>query len=122
MNRVAPLLVILTITLTLATVSLLLPPKIASGRLRAAKRGELERVRAKITLAREAVLGDTDVAAAEQAALLPGLLAYEERIEAVREWPYDTPTLVRFALLALVAVGSWLGGAVVELALGAMLD
>jgi hypothetical protein len=32
----------------------------------------------------------------------------------VREWPYDAPTLARFAFLVLLAVGSWLGGALVE--------
>jgi hypothetical protein len=122
MNRIAPLVVILAITLTLATVSFLLPPKIASGRLREAKRAELARVRAKIARARDAALTGAGGAAAEQAALLPGLLAYEARIEAVREWPYDTSTLVRFTLLAVIAAGSWLGGAIVERALGAVLD
>ena len=41
-------------------------------------------------------------------------LAWEARIESVREWPFDTPTLVRFALFLLIPLGSWLGGAVVE--------
>ncbi len=40
----------------------------------------------------------------------------------MREWPYDTPTLLRFALPSLVAASPWLGGALVERALGASLD
>jgi hypothetical protein len=55
-------------------------------------------------------------------ARLPALLAYEARIEGVREWPFDTPTLARFGLLVLLATGSWLGGAVVERVLGVVLD
>ena len=43
-----------------------------------------------------------------------GSLAYEARIEAVREWPFDVPTLVRFAAFLLLPLGSWLGGALVE--------
>ena len=53
---------------------------------------------------------------------LPALLAYEARIERVREWPFDVPTLLRFLALALVAAGSWLGGALVERMLGVFLD
>ena len=45
---------------------------------------------------------------------LPALLAWEARIESVREWPFDTPALVRFALFLLIPLGSWLGGAMVE--------
>ena len=41
---------------------------------------------------------------------------------AVAGGPYDLLTLVRFVLLAAVATGSWLGGALVERALGALLD
>ena len=40
----------------------------------------------------------------------------------MREWPFDVPTLLRFLVLALVAAGSWLGGAVVERLLGVFLD
>ena len=42
------------------------------------------------------------------------LVAYEERTERVREWPFDAPTLFRFALYLLIPLGSWLGGAVME--------
>ncbi len=60
----------------------------------------------------------TDTAAAGR---LPALLAYETRIERVSEWPFDSPTLARFGLLLLLPLLSWLGGALVERALDAVL-
>ena len=39
-----------------------------------------------------------DPAAPDQQPPLPALLAWEARIESVRERPFDTPTLVRCAL------------------------
>jgi hypothetical protein len=122
MHRVAPVFTILSVLLTFATLSLLLPALMVRGTLRDAKRTELERVREKISSAREAVLEGSGPAASGQAAVLQGLLAYEARIESVREWPYDTPTLVRFGVLTLIATSSWLGGALVERALNAVLD
>lgn len=122
MSQIAPILVILSGLLALASVSLLVPAQIARASLRDAKHAELERVRARIALAKQAALSGEGAQAREQAGLLPGLLAYEARIESVREWPYDAPTLVRFALLAVIAASSWLGGALVERALGVVLD
>jgi hypothetical protein len=122
MERVAPLVTILSVLLAFATLSLLLPALMARGSLRDAKRSELERVREKIARARETVLEGAGPAVSEQAAVLQGLLAYEARIESVREWPYDPPTLIRFAVFAVIAAGSWLGGALVERALSALLD
>lgn len=117
MRNVWPLLAVLCVSLGLATLSMLRPAQIVHRRLRDAKRTELERVRAKIAGAKEAAL----LADSDAASLLPGLLAYEARIESVREWPFDTPTLLRFAVVALIAMGSWLGGAIVERVLGAFL-
>jgi hypothetical protein len=45
---------------------------------------------------------------------MAALLAYEARIEAVREWPIDTATLRRFGLFLLIPMASWIGGALVE--------
>jgi hypothetical protein len=53
---------------------------------------------------------------------LPGLLAYEARVERVREWPFDLPVLLRFGLYVLILLGSWVAGALVERALGLALD
>ena len=59
---------------------------------------------------------------AEASTRLPGLLAFEKRIESVREWPFDAPTLTRFFLYVAIPLGSWVGGALVERLLGAVLD
>ena len=122
MNQAAPVLVILTLLLGLATASMFLPAMMARGRLRESKAAELEKVRVRIAQIRDAMLSGPGSGAAEQAALMTGLLAYEARIESVPDWPFDTPTLLRFSLFAVLAAGSWLGGALVERALGAVLD
>jgi hypothetical protein len=36
-------------------------------------------------------------------------MALEARIVAVREWPFDLPTLARLALYALIPVVPWFG-------------
>ena len=95
-----------------ATLAFLYPLRGASGRVRAAKQQELARVREEIRGDRERMT--TDTAAAGR---LPSLLAYEARIERVSEWPFDNPTLAHFGLL-LPPLLSWLGGALVERAIG----
>jgi len=40
--------------------------------------------------------------------------AYQHVIEGVREWPFDSSTVVRFAIYLLIPLGSWFGGAMVE--------
>ncbi len=110
---------VIVTTVGLGTAALVEPARRLRPRIREAKRAELARVRRAIESAREAALGPGEPAAA---ARLPGLLAWEARVEAVHEWPFDTATWLRFGVLALVAVGSWLGGAVVERMLGLALD
>jgi len=101
---------VLVFTVGLAVAALLLPSRGLNERLRAAKEQELAWVRGEIARARAALAaGD-----AAETSRLPALLAWEERIERVSTWPFDTPTLLRFALFLLVPLGSWLGGALVE--------
>ncbi len=66
-------------------------------RIREAKRAELDRLRHAIAGAR--ALAVDDAAAAMK---LHGLLAYETRIEAVHEWPFDHLTLFRVAAYVLI--------------------
>jgi len=70
-------------------------------KIRAAKAVELERVRREIDVARAAP-GET----------LQGLLAYEARIMAVHEWPFDQTTLMRVGASALILTVPWFGQAV----------
>ena len=107
-------------TLIMATVALLEPARAVRARLREEKQRELARVRQRIHAARAIALGSAEGAGGARD--LPGLLAYEARIEAVPEWPFDTSTLVRFGGLLVLAVGSWLGGALVERLVGSVLE
>jgi hypothetical protein len=71
----------------------------------------LTRVRAQIAEARQT---RDDVR-------LPGLLAWESRVESVPEWPIDAAALRRIALYLLIPLGSWVGGALVERLVDALL-
>jgi len=75
--------------------------------IRTAKHAELEAVRREIQAARVQV--PHDPAAATK---LQGLLAYEARIEHVREWPFDQPTAIRVAAYLLIPAIPWFGQAI----------
>jgi hypothetical protein len=85
-------------------------------RIRAAKQNELARVRAAIARDSDArVVGDEDWAPRCD------LITYEQRIEQVSTWAFNTPTVVRFLLYVSIGIGSWLGAAFVERWLGSLL-
>ncbi len=103
------------------TTALILPVYGIHQRLGEAKQAELERVHAAIRGEPEGLAGSP---LAERAASLglADLLAYRKFVESVREWPFDSPSLLRFALYLGIPLGSWLGGAFVERLLGVALD
>jgi hypothetical protein len=101
-----------TVTIGVGVVALLLPARGVHRRIRAVKHAELARVRAALSRARGAL--DQPGAEHPDAARIPAWLAWEARVSAVNEWPFDAPTILRFALFLLVPLGSWLGGALVE--------
>lgn len=103
---------VLAATVSVGTGAFLLPLRGLHRRIRDEKDAELERVRDAIHRNRETLLG-TDSEAAAAAMRMPGLLAYEHRIASVNEWPIHTHEIVRFGLLMLLGLGSWLGGALV---------
>jgi hypothetical protein len=72
-----------------------------------AKGKELERLRTLIDAVRQEAESDGD--AAER---LQGLLAYETRIAAAPEWPFDQTTLVRVGASVLILTVPWFGQAV----------
>jgi hypothetical protein len=78
-------------------------------RIRATKAGELDRVRDKIGRLRDEAEHDPSAATR-----LQGLLAYEARIQAVHEWPFDQTTLVRVAAYVLIPAVPWFGEAFVS--------
>lgn len=120
-SKLDVLILFLLISCGVGLSALLLPMRGAHVRMRAAKQAELARVRAAIRSERQA-LWQPNEAAAPGGSRLSQLLAYEARVERVREWPFDTPTLLRFSLYLALPLGSWLGGAIVERLLGAVLD
>ena len=90
------------------------------GRIRAAKRAELERIHACARRDRDALLAGGPEAAGA-AARLPALLALRAQVADVREWPVDLPTLARLALFLAIGLASWVGAALVDVAIEAAL-
>ncbi len=106
--------------LGVAGATLLLPLWGIHCRLRAEKLAQLERVRDAIRSDQSALLG-RPAPSPEAAARLPALLAVEGRLMAVPEWPFDTSSVLRIALYLSLGIGSWVGAALVERTLGAVL-
>lgn len=78
----------------------------------AAKNVELARVRDVIKQNWDKLQGTpTDEA---MIARVGGLLALEQRIESVSDWPLDLSTIGRFSLYLAIPMASWVGGALVE--------
>ncbi len=101
---------ILLATTAIAVASLLAPSRGVHERLCDAKRRELGWLRAEIARASGALRAGDGPGAAQ----LPALLAWEARVLAAPDWPFDSGTVARFGLFLLVPLGSWLGGALVE--------
>ena len=99
--------------LAAAVAALVLPLRGVHRRIRQEKGARLTELRRAIR-ARERDLLEGGTGSARASAELPGLLALEARIGAVREWPLDGSNLLRFALYVALGMGSWLGAAAVE--------
>jgi hypothetical protein len=78
----------------------------------AAKREAQDAVDARIARAGAALESGREPA--DAGVRLADLVAWHAHLERVREWPIGAPALARAALLAALAVGSWLGGVLVE--------
>jgi hypothetical protein len=72
------------------------------------KRAELARSTAQLRARAEAGVREAPGALADA-------LAWRQHVEGVPDWPIDLPTLRRFALYLAIPLGSWLGGALVDL-------
>lgn len=84
----------------------------------AEKRRQLELLRAEIRKHRSELLGHG--VATQDGGRLAALIAYHDLVERAREWPFDTPVILRLALFVILGLGSWLGGALVEKLLDAV--
>ncbi len=111
-----------TATLGMASAVVLRPVRAVHQRIRSEKRAALERVNHSLRRDHALVLEPVGSGATEAANRLPGLHAYRDFVAALPEWPFDLSSWLRSALLLAVAIGSWLGGALVERMLGAALD
>jgi len=78
------------------------------------KRATLDRLRDEIRIERATF---TNTQAATDSPKLANLIAYYQLIDGTREWPIDAANLLRFFMYLLIGLGSWLGGAFVELML-----
>jgi hypothetical protein len=76
-------------------------------RIRAAKSEELDRIRSRIEALRHEAHQSAD-----SAQRLQGLIAYEGRIAAAPEWPFDQSTAMRVGASALILTVPWFGQAV----------
>ena len=110
---VLPDLIPMTMFALFATAALLLPSLGVRTSIRAAKRRELERVQDEIDRRRNGRETPIDAGEGVPRAML-NLLDYREKVEAVREWPFDATSLLRFLAYLLIPVGGWIGGALME--------
>jgi hypothetical protein len=97
----------------LSATGLLLPLRGVRDAIAAAKNAELDAVRDALRAARDGAPG---------ARPLADLLAWRHYVASLPEWPFDAPTLLRFALYLAIPLGSWLGGALVERVVDALLS
>jgi anti-sigma factor RsiW len=111
---------VIAVTLGLGIVGLILPSRGVHQHIRERKREELARIRQAIASEREGLFSSAP--GSTPAPRMPSLLAYEARIESVREWPFDTTTVSRFGFFLLIPLVSWIGGALVERVVDAALQ
>lgn len=112
-NLVDVLVPALLLNVALMAAALLLPVRGLREAILAAKRAE--RVASDADLRRSR-------AGAPGARPLADVLAWRAYVEAVPEWPFDAPTVGRFLLYLAIPLGSWLGGALVERLVDALLS
>jgi hypothetical protein len=109
------------VALGAGTLAFLLPARGVRARVRETKQAEIARINAAIRGDSSALTG-SPIAPRAAAVDLADLMAYRTYVQSVHEWPFDAPTLARFALYLAIPLGSWLGGAMVERLLSAALD
>ncbi len=101
----------------LAWVGLMLPLWGIRRSIRVARDREIEWVDRQVRDSRDALKRDSN-----DGRSIAELLAYRTVIETVGNWPFDRLTLMRFAVLLLIPLGSWLGAALVERGLDLVLS
>ena len=105
----------------LAVLALVVPSRGIHRQVRAAKRAELQRVQQAIAGDRNA-LAESPLGREDRDLTLVELVTWREAVARIREWPFDAAALGRFGLYLLIPVVSWVGGALVERIVNALLD
>lgn len=107
--------VIAGLTIAFASLGMILPARGVAQRMARAKADELARI-SPLIIAKHKQLQNaaTDDVAARISTELNAMLDYRQRVEQMREWPFDRSALSRFGLYLLFPVFSWIGAALVE--------
>jgi len=121
-NALLAISVMVGVGIALSAVAIAIPTRGARRCVRERKAAELADVRETIERDRGAALDPNHPDRAAAAARLPGLLAYEVRVAAVPESLLDARSLRRVGLYLLIPLASWLGGAMIERLVDAVLD
>lgn len=95
--------------IAMAWAGMMLPLRGIRRKITIAKRKELDWCDQALIRARD----DLKSGAPDQKSVAE-IVAYQNMIEGIRNWPFDSSTLARFALYLMIPLGSWLGGAFVE--------
>jgi hypothetical protein len=108
-SRYGPLLLAVWISCVIvAWIGLMFPLRGIRAKIRVAKDLELAWCRQALKTARDELKSDAPARSVAE------IIAYRSVIENIRNWPFDNPTLTRFALYLLIPLVSWFGGVFVE--------
>ena len=95
--------------IVLAWIGMMLPLRGIRGMIKTVKKQELQWCRDNLMRSRDSMKsGSADKPTIAE------IIAYQNVVENIRNWPFDSPTLIRFTLYLMIPLGSWLGGALVE--------
>ena len=92
-----------------AWIGLMLPLRGIRRKINSAKDEELNWCRQALRTARDQLKSRSG----DQQSIAE-MVAYKTMIESIRNWPFDNPSLARFALYLLIPIASMIGGALVE--------
>lgn len=101
------------LSLVVGAACLVVPSAGLRVRVRELKCAELRRVDRAVQ-GDDGALAESPMAEQLQQLGLVDLLAYRREVAAVREWPFDTPVVSRFALYVILPPASWVAAALVE--------
>jgi hypothetical protein len=97
------------VSILLAWIGMMLPLRGIGGMIKKTKRRELHWCKESLKRSRDSMKSGAD-----QKPTFAEITAYQNVIENIRNWPFDSSTLLKFTLYLLIPLGSWLGGALVE--------